>query len=491
MPRPGVKSGNLKLLSDKQVKIIHDSSMRVLEKTGLRVLNQEALEIYEKNSCKVDFDKKIVKISEDVLMEFLAKAPSEFTLYGKSEDYDLKMNCDTTYLNGGAAAVKVLDFDGKVRTTTKDDLDKFTRLQDAMDETDMICPLIIPYDVEPEILELYMSSQALTKTNKNCYLWVHSGMEVEYQMKMVEVITGKKFNERPCFNLCIDLISPLVQPEKVLDTMITAVKNDVPVFIEVCDMMGSTSPITLAGTLVQQSVNILPGIALAQMIKPGASCLYSIASAASDMRSGVYLAADPVSMMLNQATAQIGHYYNLPVNNGTSLDSKLPDVQAGYERAFQNMGAVAAGTNVLHLGTGLLEQMAMANFEMVVIDNEIFGMCKKFFEEIKMDEGRLAEDAIAEVMAQPGGEYLSRDHTLNYFKDNLWDNKITDKKSYEVWKKDGRVSARDKAKEIAKNIIENHYPEVVNKDQEKQIDEILEEAMAKLKEVKKETGKVI
>jgi len=489
MPRKAIKCGNLKILTDKQIKSIHDSTMRLLENAGIRVLNENALEIYHDNGCKVDFDKKIVRISEDVLMSFLLKAPEKFILCGKNEDYDLDIDCSSSYLMGGAGGIRILDLDGKYREPDSTDLNNFTRLQDALPNIDIICPIAIPKDIDQEILELYMSAETMKNTYKNCDLWVHSSLEVDYQIKIAEIITGQKFGRRPIFTLCIDLISPMVQPDNVLDTMIEAVKRDVPVYVEVCDMMGSTSPVTIAGTLVQQSVNILSGIALAQMIKSGAPCFYSIASAASDMKSGGYLAADPVTVLLNAATAQIAHYYNLPLNNGTSLDSKLPDIQAGYERAFQNMGCIVSGTNIIHLGTGMLEQMAMTNYELTVIDDEIFGMCRKFFEEVIVDDERIGEKLISKVFLGGKKEYLSEDHTLKYFKENLWGMKITDKKNYEIWNRNGRVDAVSKAKEVAEELIKNHHPKIVDEDKDRLISNILEEAKIKLAEMKSKNRK--
>ena len=489
MPREGIKCGNLKLLTDKQIKSIHDSTMRLLENVGIKVLNKNALEIYHNNGCKVDFNNKIVRISEDTLMHFISKAPEKFTLYGKNEDYDLNVDMDSTFLMGGAAGVRLLDLDGNYREPNSTDLNDFTRLQDALPNIDIICPMVIPKDIDQEILELYMSAETMKNTYKNCDLWVHSSLEVDYQVKIAEIITGQKFSKRPIFTLCIDLISPMIQPDDVLDTMIEAVKKDVPVYVEVCDMMGATSPITIAGTLVQQSINILPGIALAQMMKEGAPCFYSIASAASDMRNGVYLAADPISVLLNSATAQIAHHYNLPLNNGTSLDSKLPDIQAGYERAFQNMGCIASGANVIHLGAGMLEQMLMANYELTVIDDEIFGMCKKFFNGIAVDEESIGEKSISKVFLESKNNYLSEDQTLKHFKENLWDMKVTDKESFEVWNRNGRVSTSYKAKEIAKELIKDNHPKIVNEDKNMLIKGILEEAKIKLAEMKRKKQK--
>ncbi len=482
LARKGVKCGNLEILNINQIRSIHNSTIRILEKTGVKVLNREALEIYHNNGCLVDFNRKTVRIREEVLMDFVSKAPSTFKLFGKNEDYDLEVDCNTAYLMGGAAAIRLLDLDGVYREPTSTDLNNFTRLQDALENTDIICPMVIPRDIEPEILELHMSAEVMKNTSKNCDLWIHGSPGVKYLIKIAEIITEKKFSERPIFTLCIDLISPLVQPDNVLETMIAAVRRDVPVYVEVCTMMGATSPVTVAGTMVQQSVNILSGIALAQMINEGIPCFYSIASSAMNMNRGGYLAGDPATVLLNAATAQIAHFYNLPFNCGTGLDSKLPDIQAGYERAFQNMGCIAGGGNIVHLGTGMLEQMAMANYELTVVDDEIFEMCKKFFNGVKVDEDVIGEEVIDRLFSINKHEYLSDEHTLKNFTENLWNKRVTDQNSYEVWNMNGRIDALMKAREVAENIIKDYHPAIVDSQKERMINEIVGEAKIKLKE---------
>ncbi len=476
MPRKGIRCGNLEILKQSQLELIHAATMKVLKETGVRVLNNRALAIYAQNGCRVDFEKKQVQIDEKVLLDCIAQAPKQFMLCGKREDYDLSIDCATSYMMGGAAAIRILDMDGTYREPTANDLNNFTRLQDALTNTDIVCPMVIPRDVEPALQELFMSSEVLTNTFKNCDLWIHDPVALKHQIKIAEAITNQRFEERPIYSLCIDLISPLIQPADVTEVMIEAAARGVPIYVEVCDIMGATSPVTIAGTLVQQSANILLGIALAQMVRSGAPCFYSMASSAMNMKHGGYLAGDPATVLLNAATAQVAHYYGLPVNCGTGLDSKLADIQAGYERAFQNMGCVAAGGNIVHLATGMLEQMAMANYELAVIDDEVYGMCKKYFGGIEVTTETMAGDIIGLVSASDHRDYLSESHTYNHFADNFWNRLVTDQESFAAWSSGGKGNATASAKEVARDLVANHRPRVVTESQERVIQGILAQA---------------
>ena len=60
--------------------------------------------------------------------------------------------------------------------------------------------------------------------------------------------------------------------------------------------------------------------------------------------------------------------------------------------------------------------------------------------------------------------------------------KITDQNSYEAWCQKGQIDAASKAKEIARDLIKNHHPDIVDEGQNELIAEVLKEAEIKLKE---------
>ena len=116
-------------------------------------------------------------------------------------------------------------------------------------------------------------------------------------------------------------------------------------------------------------------------------------------------------------------------------------------------------------------------------------MCRKFFEEVIVDDERIGEKLISKVFLGGKKDYLSEDHTLKHFRENLWDMKVTDKENYEVWNKHGKIDAVSKAKEIAKELIKNHHPNIVDEEKDKLINSILEEAKIKLAEMKSKNRK--
>jgi len=472
----GLKGGQYKVLSDDQIQDIHLATLEILNEVGVRVEYKPALEIFKDNGCEVDFKERIVKIPEHILRKTLSTCPSRFTLYGRTPEFDVKVDTQSVYTIGGSSALFVLGLDGKRRPATLKDLEDLTRLQDALENLHIMHGIVNPQDIPQEGFDRILFATVMPNTSRNYYSQALGAQGVRDQVEMASVILGSKeeVKKKPIFTIVLCMISPLTQPDIRVEELIECAKLGIPIYVEVDALPGATTPITLAGTLVEQSANILCGITLAQLIRPGLPCIYAIASGAMDMTTGNYSGGAPETTLLHAATAQIAHYYNLPFQGGTGIDATIPDAQAGYERALQVLGCSLAGINFVHLSIGMMEQMLLASYEQCVIDNEILGAAFKIVEGLEVNRDTVAIDVIREV--GPGGNYLTHDHTLKYLRKVRWFPKITNREKWDTWESKGAKDMRQRAKEEAQRILKEHNPQYLTAKQIEEIEKIAREA---------------
>jgi trimethylamine--corrinoid protein Co-methyltransferase len=270
------------------------------------------------------------------------------------------------------------------------------------------------------------------------------------------------------------MISPLTQPGIRVEELMECAKLGVPIYVEVDAQPGATTPVTLAGTLVEQNANILCGISLAQLINPGLPCTYAIASGIMDMSTGNYSGGAPDTSLLHAATAQIAHYYHLPFQGGTGIDATIPDAQAGYERALQVLTCSLAGTNFVHLSLGMMEQMMLASYDQCVIDNEILGATFRILQGMEITPETIALEVIKEV--GPGGNYLAHSHTMKHFREVRWFPKITNRDKWETWEKKGKKDMRQIANEKARRILAEHHPQHLSESIKRELDKMAKKA---------------
>ena len=223
-------------------------------------------------------------------------------------------------------------------------------------------------------------------------------------------------------------------------------------------MAGTTAPVTLAGTLVLLNAELLSGLVLAQAVSPGCPVIYGAVPAAADMRTMYFASGAVETALLNAAAAQLARHYRIPVYNTAGLtDSKIPDIQAGYEKVFGCVAAAMAGGNYIHDAAGMLESTLTVSYEQYVIDNEIIGMLKRMLHGIDVTKETMAVDTICSV--GPGGHFVAESHTLEHMRTEFYYPQLSNRQYYEDWMAGGGEDARHKARKIAKDILRHHQPE--------------------------------
>jgi len=460
-----IKGGQHKPLTNDQLDKLHEATIDVMENIGIKNMHGEAREIMEDNGCDVDHDKKIVKIPGNVMMEYIAKAPCNITLYGRDPIYDIKLDdSDNVYVMGGAGAVNTLDMDNKLRPSTMKDLEDFTRLEDTLENMDIAHFLVTPQDTEfgnTSECEMITFAHNLINNTRNFYALVGGCREgLKYELEMASVLAGsiEEVSKRPFFVAGLCLISPLTHRYGFIEELLECGKFNIPCYLEVDQNAGGTTPYTLAGTIVEANANVLSAVVLAQMANPGAPCIYASSSGILDMRSLNFSGNAPESTLLHMALAQMAHYYNLPYYGSNTADSKVPDAQMGYERAQHFLGCAMGGVNIIHVAIGNLAMMSIANYEQCLIDNEILGSTFRFLRGIEIDEGKIGLDAFREAGHSSG--FLSTAHTLKYCRSGeRWEPRLTDRGNWNQWMAEtGGKDMRERAKELAKEILKEHKP---------------------------------
>ena len=483
---PTVKGGQLKVLTKDQIEKIHYVSLYVLENVGVKIQEENALEILDDVGANVDLKTQVVKIPSHLVEEAVKKAPNKIILSGKTSEYDLELADTNVYTFSGGSLVYVLDLEGRHRLATLKDLEDLTRLQDRLENPHLMHCTVIPSDVPIPGCSLIRYVTTTKNTWKHTFADAEGKQGVRDLVKLASIITGdeEEVRKKHVFTTCSCLVSPLKQNRESVEVIIEAARYNIPNIIDAMPLAGGTAPVTLAGLLVQQNANILCGVMIAQLVNPGAPCIYGSAAGIMDMRTGNISGAAPEEGLIAAASAQIAHYYGLPCMTGIGLDSKIPDQQAGYERGINFLTHALGGTNLYVDATGALEQERLCSYEQVVIDNEILQMVYRILKGIKVTDETLAVDVIEKV-GPLGTHFLSQEHTRKYMRKEFWFPDLTDRNRWKAWEKMGAKDIRERAREKAKKILKEHWPKPLPKDIEKDLDRAAREAQKRLLKTQK------
>jgi trimethylamine--corrinoid protein Co-methyltransferase len=473
----GLSGGIYKPLSENDLEVIHEASLEILEKTGFTYESglDSTLALLENAGAVVDRKMDRIYFPRDLILAQAAEAPAQVVLYSRDGQNDLDLTEDKVHLGTGGAAVKILDLEsGEPRPTTLNDLYQLGRLVDGLENIHFFLRPCIPTDIAEDQYDVNTYYACLKSTAKHVMSGVIDVNGLHQVIDLASILAGGKdpLQKRPFISVITSFaISPLKLCTQSTLIMQEAIRNSVPVALSAAPMAGSTSPITMAGSLAQLHAEQLAGICICQLTKPGAPLLYGGIPGRANLVSMGYLGGAVECGMMNAAIHQLSNHIQVPNYNSSGLtDSKIPDAQAGWEKAATTLLAAMGGSNFVHHAAGMLESMLTVAYEQYVIDDEIIGMCGKVLKGIEVDSEHLALEAIEAV--GPGGSFMISDHTLDHLRTEYYlGNRITDQSNREQWENDGALDARVRGQQIAKIILAEAPKSYIPPDADKAIRE--------------------
>jgi trimethylamine--corrinoid protein Co-methyltransferase len=216
-------------------------------------------------------------------------------------------------------------------------------------------------------------------------------------------------------------------------------------------MTGATSPVTIAGTLVQHVAESLSGVVIAQLAKRGAPVIFGGSPSGFDMRHGTTPMGAIETMMIDAAYVQIGKSLGLPTHAYMALsDAKVVDAQAGFETGMGAVLAALAGVNIVS-GPGMLDFESAQSLEKLVIDNEICGMAYRLIQGIAQRDEPLAL-GLFEGFGM-GSQFLTMPHTRKWYRAEHIFPVVTDRETYDGWAALGKKTIAERAAEEAARLL--------------------------------------
>ncbi len=440
-------------LTKENLEDIHLNTLQLLQDTGVSVLNDETKEILDSAGCTISGD--IVKIPESLVEDSLRTTPSTFNLFSREGKQSITIGQENVLINPGSSAVYFKDRESReIRKGTSRDLVELVHIVEQLEYINAQSTALYPSDIPEEIAGQYRLYVILKYSSKPIVTGAFSKEDFHIMRKMLEVVAGgsDELAKKPqaMFDCCP--VSPLIWSDTTCQNLIDCAKAGIPAQIVPAPLMGATSPITIAGTILQSNVEILSGIVISQLVNPGSPLVYGGAIGALDMRYGTPRFNSVESVMAACMSNEIGKFYGLPTHAylGTS-ESKTEDSQSGYESGLGIIMGILSGINVIS-GPGMLAQLNCQSLQKLVIDNEYCGSALK----LKQESEILALDDIRELISSvgSGGEFLKNRHTLkNYRTEHLFPSDIICRLNVNIWRDEGEKTTYERATTIVDNLL--------------------------------------
>ena len=465
----------LTILTDEEVEGVHQATLCILSEVGIVLTQPEAREVLAGAGAAVRDDR--VLLPPDLVEQALAQCPHQVTVRGRNGE-PVVLGDGTLHWHNLGGAPDVYDpRTGQRRPAAVQDAHASARLLDALDSVTTVTPFFTPQDVPGPLMSLAMYRHTLPHTTKPVQgPGVQTAAEVGYAVRMAAVIGPPT----EVLTLGISPVSPLIFPDDVAEAMIAVARTRVPLTPLPCPIAGATAPMSLAGSLAQQNAEVLASIVLAQSVQPGLPIVYCGRLAMMEPRTGLSVWGGVELGLASAATVQMGHRYSLPVNvYGFSTNAHVLDLQNGYERALNAAIPALAGADELS-GIGEMEAGVMGSYAQMVCDDEIAASVGRLRRGFAADEGALAVEVIAAVMAG-SRNFLEQRHTVRYLRaGEVLYTRLAERRSWGEWDRTGRDGMAERAQAEAERLLSEHEVPPLTGEQERELDAIMQEAASEL-----------
>ncbi len=464
--------GATDVIADDQVERIIDSAFTVLENQGMRFLEPGSREQLVRGGADVNDDTMMVRFDRNLVREKLALAPSAFGLQARNPDRNLHIGGNNVVFVSVGGPAFCSDLDKGRRPGTYAEMCDYLRLIQSLNIVHQegggaFESMDLP--AETRHLDLYLAQHRLTDKNCQSYALGRQRTIDSIEMACIALATTRaELMRNPALLAIINTNSPMQ-----LDIPMTEAVQELAGAGQVCcitpfTLAGSMSPATIAGTLVQQTAEVLAVVTYAQMVRPGAPVMYGCFASNVDMRSGSPALGTPEYTKAAQASGQIARRLGLPYRSSNTTVSNCVDAQSAYESQMSLWGAIMGGAHLVNHAAGWLEGGLTASFEKLIIDAEMLQMMAEYLRPIVMNDDELALDAIAEV--GPGGHHFGTSHTLARYESAFYTPIVSNRQNFEAWQEAGSIDAAKRANFIWKQLLTEY--------QQPALDAAIDEALA-------------
>jgi trimethylamine--corrinoid protein Co-methyltransferase len=445
------------ILSEDQVQQIHDHAMQILQEIGVDFLLPRSLDIFRKAGLKIEDQR--VRFERAFIEEQVAKAPATFNVQSRNPKNTVTIGGDYMVNAPVYGPPFITDLDRGRRGATIADFTNFDKMAQATPQIHCAGGTIVePEDLPLGTRHLDMVYSHIRWTDMPFMGSVISEEGARDSVEMASILFGGRANieKTPALLALVNVNSPLRYDDRMLGALMTYAEANQPVIVTPFLMAGAMSPMGLVGTLAQQTAEALAGIALIQLIKPGAPCIYGSFLTNIDMQSGSPAFGTPESGLGILASAQMARHYRIPFRGGGALtSSKAPDAQAAYESMMCMWPTVLGGVHFVLHAAGWLESALLASYEKFIIDVEALRMFEWMLEKgLPFDEEGFAMDGIREV--GPGGHHLGSEHTMRHYRTGFYRPLISSTENYDRWQRMGARTADKVANEKWKQLLADY-----------------------------------
>lgn len=451
----------LSVVSDDLINKILIEAKRIMAETGMEIRGEKMKQRLLDHGLKTDASGNRVLFSPDMVDAAIESAPGSFTLFNRDGEPHAELGGNNVHYVPGSSGLKIQDHrTGETRLSNSTDFVEYARLCDGLDNIAYLATAFSTNkDIESQISDAWRLYMCLVTSKKPIVSGAFTEEGVPRMAEMMQMFRSDRDDliARPMSIFTITATGNFRYGEDSCQNLLDCVEAGIPVEIVPVTLMGLIAPVTLVGALVFHCVDVLTGITMAQIIRPGAPVLFGGAPATFHMKAASSPMAAIEAQHLNVAYVQIAKSLGLPTQAYMALsDGKFLDAQAGGETFSSALLAAIAGVNSVS-GPGMLDFVLTFSLPKLVFDNEVCGQALHFCRDLDIAGDLPAQHLVEDLMRED--HLITSPHTLEKWPEELYlTEPVFDRLNRETWQTAGGMKLWERACEEVNTRLASYTP---------------------------------
>ena len=466
----------LKLLEDSLIERIIAEARELICKLGVEIHNKAVLDMLADHGAEVDESTWNARLTEGIIDKALSTVPGSFKLYDTLGNQTHDFQGGNVYFTPGSAAINILDGQtGEMRPPVTADYIRYVKLTSGLAHVAGQSTAFIPADVHERISDSYRLYLSLLYGEKPVVTGAFTIEAFEIMKDLQLAVRGSEqaLRAKPLTVFSCCPTAPIKWSDVTSQNLVDCARWSIPVELISMPLSGFMAPVTLVGSLVQQTAENLSGVVISQLVNPGHLILYGGSPAIFDVRFETTPMGAVETMMLNCANSEIGKRLGMPTQGYIALsDAKQLDAQAGLETGVGAVLAALSGINSVS-GPGMLDFESCQSLEKLVVDNEICGMSFRLLRGIEPREDFPSIPLFEELRREK--HLLIADHTRRHLREEIsFPGPVIDRANRARWLKAGRKTLGERAATEVSRLIEKYTPSRLPEETKRELTRLME-----------------
>ncbi|HMD96631.1 MAG TPA: trimethylamine methyltransferase family protein [Terriglobia bacterium] len=466
----------IRLLQDELIERIIAEARELLCKLGVDIHNQSLLSLLADHGADVNADTWNARLTGDIIDRALASVPHSFKLYDVLGNETHDFQGDSVYFTPGSTALNILDGQtGELRKPTTADYIRYVKLTSGLQHIASQSTAMIPADVDASISDSYRLYLSLLYGEKPVVTGAFTveAFEIMKNLQLAVRGDGQALRAKPLTIFSCCPTAPIKWSDVTSQNLVDCARWSIPVELISMPLTGFMAPVTLVGSLIQQTAENLSGVVISQLVNPGHPILYGGSPAIFDVRFETTPMGAVETMMLDCANSEIGKRLGMPTQGYIALsDAKQLDAQAGLESGIGATLAALSGINSIS-GPGMLDFESCQSLEKLVVDNEICGMTYRLLRGIEPREDFPSIPLFEEMRREK--HLLIADHTRRHLREEItFPGPVINRANRERWVEEGQVPLRERAAKEVSRIIKAYKPSRLSEETKSELTRLME-----------------